>query len=158
MHGTTQTQVPDKSGLLKWSLGGFLLIEHSCRYPLDRRNAKTYGHLGASCSNIGRIRTKENIAVNTQLIGIAKSYSNLRLTPLERFTDRIRIRGLWTLFIIYHKHKYLTILRPFWKHCEMAFDSSGLILITPGSKVPGKASYEPGRLSKGLQVCYCHYI
>ena len=27
------------------------------------------GHLGASCSNIGRIRTKENIAVGTLLIG-----------------------------------------------------------------------------------------
>ena len=26
-------------------------------------------HLGASCSNIGRIRTKENIAVDTHLIG-----------------------------------------------------------------------------------------
>ena len=30
-------------------------------------------HLGASCSNIGRIRTKENIAVDTLLIGIAKA-------------------------------------------------------------------------------------
>ena len=29
-----------------------------------------YSHLGASCSNIGRIRTKENIAVDTHLIGI----------------------------------------------------------------------------------------
>ena len=28
-------------------------------------------HLGASCSNMGRIRTKENIAVGTLLIGIA---------------------------------------------------------------------------------------
>ena len=28
-----------------------------------------YSHLGASCSNIGRIRTKENIAVDTHLIG-----------------------------------------------------------------------------------------
>ena len=28
-----------------------------------------YNHLGASCSNIGRIRTKENIAVDTHLIG-----------------------------------------------------------------------------------------
>ena len=27
-----------------------------------------YGHLGASCSNMGRIRTKENIAVGTLLI------------------------------------------------------------------------------------------
>ena len=32
-----------------------------------------YGHLGASCSNIGRIRTKENIAVDTHLIGITKA-------------------------------------------------------------------------------------
>ena len=34
---------------------------------------KQQGHLGASCSNIGRIRTKENIAVNTHLIGILPS-------------------------------------------------------------------------------------
>ena len=32
-----------------------------------------YSHLGASCSNIGRIRTKENIAVDTLLIGNAKA-------------------------------------------------------------------------------------
>ena len=32
---------------------------------------KQYNHLGASCSNMGRIRTKENIAVGTLLIGIA---------------------------------------------------------------------------------------
>ena len=30
-----------------------------------------YSHLGASCSNIGRIRTKENIAVGTLLISTA---------------------------------------------------------------------------------------
>ena len=30
----------------------------------------SHGHLGASCSNIGRIRTKENIAVDAHLIGI----------------------------------------------------------------------------------------
>ena len=30
---------------------------------------KQYDHLGASCSNIVRIRTKENIAVDTHLIG-----------------------------------------------------------------------------------------
>jgi hypothetical protein len=30
---------------------------------------KQQGHLGASCSNMGRIRTKENIAVDTHLIG-----------------------------------------------------------------------------------------
>ena len=28
-----------------------------------------YSHLQASCSNIGRIRTKENIAIDTHLIG-----------------------------------------------------------------------------------------
>ena len=32
-----------------------------------------YNHLGASCSNIGRIRTKENIAVGTLLIGTLPS-------------------------------------------------------------------------------------
>ena len=32
-----------------------------------------YDHLGASCSNIGRIRTKENIVVGTLLIGNAKA-------------------------------------------------------------------------------------
>ena len=30
---------------------------------------KQQGHLGASFSNMGRIRTKENIAVDTHLIG-----------------------------------------------------------------------------------------
>ena len=30
----------------------------------------SHDHLGASCSNIGRIRTKENIVVDTHLIGI----------------------------------------------------------------------------------------
>ena len=34
---------------------------------------KQYDHLGASCSNMGRIRTKENIAVDTHLIGILPS-------------------------------------------------------------------------------------
>ena len=34
---------------------------------------KQYDHLGASCSNIGRIRTEENIAVGTLLIGNAKA-------------------------------------------------------------------------------------
>ena len=33
---------------------------------------KPHAHLGASCTNIGRIRTKENIVVDTHLIGIAK--------------------------------------------------------------------------------------
>ena len=34
---------------------------------------KQYNQLGASCSNIGRIRTKENIAVDTLLIGTLPS-------------------------------------------------------------------------------------
>ena len=42
-----------------------------------------YNHLGASCSNIGRIRTKENIAVDTHLIGTPPSHWGLY--------DRIRI-------------------------------------------------------------------
>ena len=41
-----------------------------------------YDHLGASCSNIGRIRTKENIAVDTLLIGILPN-------PLGGFLDHI---------------------------------------------------------------------
>ena len=67
---------------------------------VSESSCKSHGHLGASYSNIGRIRTKENIAVDTHLIGIAKplgaiwSYPNLSLTPLERFTDRIHIRSL----------------------------------------------------------------
>ena len=32
-----------------------------------------YGHKGASCSNIGRIQTKDNIAVGTLLIGTLPS-------------------------------------------------------------------------------------
>ena len=40
---------------------------------VSESSCKSHGHLGASCSNIGRIRTKENIAVNTHLIGIAKA-------------------------------------------------------------------------------------
>ena len=41
-----------------------MVFESSC---------KSHDHLGASCSNIGRIRTKENIAVVTLLIGNAKA-------------------------------------------------------------------------------------
>ena len=33
----------------------------------------SHGHLGASCSNIGRIPTKENIVVGTLLIGTLPS-------------------------------------------------------------------------------------
>ena len=58
-----------------------------------------YNHLGASYSNIGHIRTKENIAVDTHLIGKMPSslggclwsYLNHSLTPLRTDVDRIRI-------------------------------------------------------------------
>ena len=58
-----------------------------------------YSHLGASCSNMGRIRTKENIAVDTHLIGKVPSslggclwsYLNHSVTPLRTDVDRIRI-------------------------------------------------------------------
>ena len=36
---------------------------------VSESSCKSQGHLGASCSNIGHIRTKENIAVVTLLIG-----------------------------------------------------------------------------------------
>ena len=42
-------------------------------FPLVRLmiiSESSHDHLGASCSNIGHIRTKENIAVDTHLIGI----------------------------------------------------------------------------------------
>ena len=42
-----------------------MIVFGSRRYKHD--------HLGASCSNIGRIQTKENIAVDTHLIGILLS-------------------------------------------------------------------------------------
>ena len=35
---------------------------------VSESSCKSHGHLGASCSNIGRIRTKENIAIDTLLI------------------------------------------------------------------------------------------
>ena len=54
-------------------------------------------HLGASCSNMGRIRTQENIAVGTLLIGIATPIggymivSESWLKPLSgRVSGRIR--------------------------------------------------------------------
>ena len=68
-----------------------IVFESSCNY---------HGHLVASYSNIGRIRTKENIAVDTLFIGATPTplgaiwlYSNLSLTPLVRVTDRIRIKN-----------------------------------------------------------------
>ena len=78
---------------LIWSPGGFLFKhrsyshqrEHSCRYPL----------WSATPTPLGAIW----------------SYSNLSLTPLERFTDRIRIRSL-KIFICFSysfcNHKYLS--------------------------------------------------
>ena len=36
---------------------------------VSESSCKSHGHLGASCSNIGHIQTKENIAVVTLLIG-----------------------------------------------------------------------------------------
>ena len=49
--------------MITWRLIRLMIIFESSYKPHD--------HLGASCSNIGRIRTKENIAVDTHLIGIA---------------------------------------------------------------------------------------
>ena len=68
-----------------------IVFESSC---------KPHGHLGASCWNIGRIHTKENIAVVTHLIGILPSslgsfswsYLNHSLTPFGSDFDHIRIR------------------------------------------------------------------
>ena len=65
-------------GILPNPLGGFLIIFNHSLTPLgltwivfeSASLNNSYGHLGASCSNIGRIRTKENIAVDTHLIGI----------------------------------------------------------------------------------------
>ena len=53
------------------SLGGFLIVSESQLNPFWVRlgSYSNQGHLGASCSNIGRIRTKENIDVGTLLIG-----------------------------------------------------------------------------------------
>ena len=46
---------------------------HGSKHGYPALQLILYGHLGASCSNIGRIRTKENIAVGTLLIGNAKA-------------------------------------------------------------------------------------
>ena len=60
---------------------------------------KPHDHLGASYYNIGRIQTKENIAVVTLLIsskpnslGASWSYLNHILTPFGSDLDCIRIR------------------------------------------------------------------
>ena len=54
----------------------------------------SYGHLGASCSNIGRIRTKENIAVDTHFDRQRQLHWGLY--------DRIRIlaQPLWNGLLI----------------------------------------------------------
>ena len=67
-----------------------------------------YSHLGASCSNMGCIRTKENIAVDTHLIGKVPSslgscllsYLNHSVTPLRTDVDRIRISVVKQIFRI----------------------------------------------------------
>ena len=51
--------------MVTWRWVRLTIVSESGRYQHD--------HLGASCSNIGRIRTKENIAVGTLLIGNAKA-------------------------------------------------------------------------------------
>ena len=54
----------------------------------------SHDHLGASCSNIGRIRTKENIAVDTHFDRQRQRHWGLY--------DRIRIlaQPLWNGFLI----------------------------------------------------------
>ena len=47
--------------MVTWRWIRLTIVSESVHYKYD--------HLGASCSNIGRIRTKENIAVDTHLIG-----------------------------------------------------------------------------------------
>ena len=47
--------------MVTWRWIRLMIVSESSR--------KQYNHLGASCSNIGRIRTKENIAIDTHLIG-----------------------------------------------------------------------------------------
>ena len=90
----------------KYITWGLLAYWAKLWLPFDPAHSHIYRSFGASCSNIGRIRTKENIAVGTLLIGATPkplgatwSYSNPSLTPLERFTDRIRIRSLDCFFL-----------------------------------------------------------
>ena len=75
---------------------GLIVFESSltrCWSDLDRIRIRvvkySQGHLGASCSNIGRIRTKENIAVSTHLIGAMP-----KLMVTWGLPDRIRIIAL----------------------------------------------------------------
>ena len=70
-------------------------------FPLDRLmiiSKSSHDHLGASCSNRGRIRTEENIAVETRLIGILPNLLGgfliifeSQLNPFRSDVDRIRI-------------------------------------------------------------------
>ena len=88
-------------------------------FPLVRLmiiSESSHDHLGASCSNIGRIRTKENIAVDTHLIGILPNplggfliISESYLNPFGSDVDRIRINVikqlLWSLGGFLFKHR-----------------------------------------------------
>ena len=75
----------------------------------------SHDHLGASCSNMGRIRTKVNIAVDTRLIGILPNplggfliIFESQLNPFGSDVDCIRIsvikQILWSLGGFLFKH------------------------------------------------------
>ena len=60
--------------IFKMTIKELIILESSLTFLVQlmivsESSCKSHGHLGASCSNIGRIRTKENIAVVTLLIG-----------------------------------------------------------------------------------------
>ena len=59
---------------LQMTIQDLIIFESSLTFLVQlmivsESSCKSHGHLGASCSNIGRIRPKENIAVVTLLIG-----------------------------------------------------------------------------------------
>ena len=103
-------------------------------FPLVRLmiiSESSHGHLGASCSNIGRIRTKENIAVDTHLIGILPNLLGgfliifeSQLNPFGSDMDRIRIsvikQLLWSLGGFLFKHRSYTSQRE--HSCRYPFD------------------------------------
>ena len=88
-------------------------------FPLVRLmiiSESSHDHLGASCSNIVRIRTKENIAVDTHLIGILPNplggfliIFESQLNPFRFDMDRMRIsvikQILWSLGGFLFKHR-----------------------------------------------------
>ena len=97
-------------GILPYSLPYYGHLGASCSSSIAVRTLligvmpKFIWSLGGSCSNIGRIWTKENIVVGTLLIGTLPnslgaswSYSNHSLTPFESDLDRIRIRVIKNL-------------------------------------------------------------